>query len=84
MFDSLTVARRLTEAGVNREQADAIRQAAEHGDHVTAEQFKTGIAELRTDIIAALAAQERRTIGRGIAIAGIAIAVLRRLGWLAG
>ena len=37
---------------------DAIRQAAEHGDHVTSEQFKTGSAELRADIIAALAAQE--------------------------
>ena len=59
--------------------ANPIRPAAEHGDHVTAEQFKAGLAELRTDIIAALAVQERRVIGYGIAIAGVAIAVLR---WL--
>ena len=38
MFDSLTIARQLTEAGIERAQADvladAIRQAAEHGEHV--------------------------------------------------
>ncbi len=37
MFDSLTIARQLTEAGIERAQADvladAIRQAAEHGEH---------------------------------------------------
>ena len=36
MFDSLTIARQLTEAGIERVQvdvlADAIRQAAEHGE----------------------------------------------------
>ena len=41
MFDSLTIARQLTEAGIERAQADvladAIRQAAEHGEHVTPE-----------------------------------------------
>lgn len=84
MFDTHAIARSLTAVDLTPAQADAItdaiRQAAEHGDHVTAEQFKTGLAELRTDIIAALAAQERRVIGYGIAIAGIAIAVLRWLG----
>ena len=39
MFDSLTVARQLTEAGIERGQADvladAIRQAAEHGEPET-------------------------------------------------
>ena len=83
VFDTHAIARSLTDADLTPAQADAItdaiRQAAEHGDHVTSEQFKTGLAELRTDIIAALAAQERRIIGYGIAIAGIAIAILR---WL--
>lgn len=73
----------LTDADLTPAQADAVtnaeRQAADHGDHVTSEQFKTGLTELRTDIIAALAAQERRVIGYGIAIAGIAIAILRCL-----
>ncbi len=35
-------------------QADAItnavRPAAEHGDHVTSDQFKVGLAEVRTEI----------------------------------
>lgn len=39
MFDSLTIARQLIEACVERGQAevlaDAIRQAAEHGEYVT-------------------------------------------------
>ena len=83
MFDTHAVARSLTDADLTPEQADAItnaiRQAAGHGDHVTSEQFKTGLAELRADIIPALAAQERRVVGYGIAIAGIAVAILR---WL--
>ena len=83
MFDTHAIARSLTDADLTPAQADAItnaiRQAAEHGDHVTSEQFKAGLAELRTDITAALAAQERRVIGYGIAIAGIAIVILR---WL--
>ena len=37
-------------------QADAItnavRPAAEHGDHVTSDQFKVGLAEVRTEIAA--------------------------------
>ena len=54
MFDSLAVARQLTDAGIDRDQAaaiaDAVRQAAEHGNHVTSDQFKAGLAELRTEI----------------------------------
>ena len=54
MFDSLTIARQLTDAGIDRDQAaaiaDAVRQAAEHGEHVTSDQFKAGLAELRTEI----------------------------------
>ena len=30
--------------------AHAIRQGAEQGDHVTSDQFKAGLAELRTEI----------------------------------
>ena len=32
--------------------ADAIREPAEHGEHVTPEKFDAGIAELRTEITA--------------------------------
>ena len=56
MFDSLTIARQLTDAGTDRGHADAladaIRQAAEHGEHVTPERFDAGIAELQTEITA--------------------------------
>ena len=54
MFDTHAIARSLTDADLTPAQADAItdaiRQAAEHGDHVTVEQFKAGLAEVRTDI----------------------------------
>ena len=66
VLDTHAIARSLTDADLTP-------------DHVTSEQFKTGLAELRADIIGALAAQERRAAGYGIAIAGIAIAILR---WL--
>lgn len=48
------LARTLSEANLTPAQVDAIteavRQAADHGDHVTSEQFKAGLAELRTEI----------------------------------
>ncbi len=54
MFDTLAVAQELTAGGVDRDQAEvianAMRQAAAHGEHLTPDQFKTGIAELRTEL----------------------------------
>ena len=54
MFDSLTIARRLTAAGVSREQADVmadvIRQGAEHGDHIMPDALGVELATLRADI----------------------------------
>ena len=54
MLDTLAVAQRLAAGGVDRDQAeviaDAIRQAVEQGDHVTSNQFKAGIAEMRTEM----------------------------------
>ena len=54
MFDSLTIARQLTEAGIERTQADvladAIRQAAEHGEHVTPETLRAEVATLHGEI----------------------------------
>ena len=72
LFDSLTVTRRLTEAGTNRDQADAladaIRQAAEHGDHVTSETLRTELATLRADLYRAMLLQTVAIIGAGIAV----------------
>ena len=56
MLDTHAVARSLTEAEFTPAQADAItnavRQAAEHGDHVTSDQFAAGLAQVRTEIAA--------------------------------
>ena len=88
MFDSLAVARRLTEAGIERGQADAladaIRQAAEH---VTPERFQAGVAELRTEIAGfesriyrAMLVQAGAIVGALVGIAGIVVGSLRLLG----
>ncbi len=54
MLDTHAVARSLTDAEFTPAQADAItnavRLAAEHGDQVTSDQFKAGLAEVRTEI----------------------------------
>lgn len=74
MFDTLTIARQLTEAGIQREHADAIaagiREAAEHGDHVTPAmldaRLDAGLAKLRADLT-----------WRMLAVAGLVIAAIR-------
>ena len=54
MFDTLAVAQQLTRGGVARDQAEAIagaiHEAVQQGDSVTADQFRAGVAELRTEI----------------------------------
>ena len=92
MFDTLTVARQLAAGGVDREQAEVIAKAIhdglEHGDHVTSDQFKSGLVEVRAEIATELAALELRLIkwivGTGIAVAAAGVAavvgVLRLLG----
>ena len=80
MFDSLTVARQLTDAGIERTQADAIadgiRQAAEHGEHVTPDQLNARIA----DVLTVLGAAETRMTWRMLAVAGLVVAAPRFLG----
>ena len=63
VFDTHAIARSLTGADLTPAQADAIRQTAEHGAHVTPEQFKTGLAELRADIYRAMLIQTGVTAG---------------------
>ena len=56
MLDTHAVARSLADAEFTPAQADAItnavRLAAEHGDHVTPDQLKAGLAEVRAEIAA--------------------------------
>lgn len=77
MFDTHSIARTLSEANLTPAQEDAIteavRQAADHGDHVTSEQFKAGLAELRTEI----AGLRADLTWRMLAVGGLVIAALR-------
>ena len=54
MLGALAVAQQLTAGGVDRDQAEvianAIRLGGEQDDHVTSDQFKAGIADVRTEI----------------------------------
>ena len=76
----LTIVRQLTEAGIDRDHADAIadgiRQAAEHGEHVTPETLRAEIA----GVLTAISAAETRLTWRMLAVAGLVIAALRLLG----
>ena len=79
MFDTHSIARTLSEADLTPAQVDAIteavRQAADHGDHVKFEQFKAGIAKLRTE----LAGLRADLTWRMLVVAGLVIAALRLL-----
>lgn len=79
MFDSLTMARKLTDVGIERTQAevlaDGMRQAAEHGDHVTPDMLRAeiaalhgAIAELRADMYRAMLLQTGVTVGAVVAL----------------
>ena len=84
MFDSLTISRQLTEAGIERTQADvladAIRQAAEHGEHVTPETLRAEVATLHGEIGSLRADIYRAMLLQAGAIVGAVVAILRLLG----
>ena len=65
MLNTLEITRTLTDTGLKPDQAAAIthavQQAAEHGKHVTPDQFKAGVAELRAEIAEHRAAQRGET-----------------------
>ena len=54
MFDTHAIAQSLTRADLTSAQADAITAAVisarEQNDHVTGDQFKAGLAELRSEM----------------------------------
>ena len=79
MFDTHSIARTPSEVDLTPAQVDAmteaVRPAADHGYHVTSEQFKAGVAELRTE----LAGLRADLTWRMLAVAGLVIAALRLL-----
>ena len=84
MFDTHAIARSLGEADLTPAQVDAIteavRQAAGHGDHVTSEQFKVGLAELRAEIAGLETRLYRAMLIQMAATIGGTVAILRLLG----
>ena len=56
MFDTIAVAQQLAAGGVARDQAEviarAIHEGVEQSDHVTSDQFKAGLTEVRAKIAA--------------------------------
>ena len=70
-------ARRLTDAGIDRDHADAlaaaIREAAEHGDHVTPDLLRAELSALETRLI-------KWMVGTVLAAVGATVALLRLLG----
>lgn len=84
MFDSLTIARQLTDAGIDRghadAMADAIRQAAEHGEHVAPETLRSELAGLESRLYRAMLVQAGAIVGALVGIAGIVVGALRLLG----
>ena len=95
MFDTLAVAQQLAAGGVDRDQAEVIAKAIhdglEQGDHVTSNQFRASLAEVRTKIahldtrlstqIATLETRlVRGMVGTVIATATLTVGILRLIG----
>ena len=84
-LDTHAIARTLIDAGADPKLADAItaavREAADHGDHVTPDQFKAGLAELEARLTWRFAGAMLAQTGVILAaVIGAAIAILRMLG----
>ena len=81
MIDTHAIARALTAADLTDAQADAVRQAAGHGEYVTPEMLRAELAALETRLI-------KWMVGIAITLAGILtaagaaflVALLRTLG----
>lgn len=77
MFDTLAIARRLTDAGIDSDHADAladaIREAAEHGDHVTPDLLRAELSALETRLI-------KWMVGTVVAAVGATVAILPLIG----
>ena len=83
MLDTLSVAQELTAGGIDRDQAEVIANAmcklAQQGDHVTGDQFKAGLAELRTEIATLETRLIRWMVGTVLATAALTFGILRFL-----
>ncbi len=79
MLDTYAIARRLTGTGLSTERADtiadAVREAAEHGDHVTPEALHAELASLEVRqtlrFAGTMLAQTLAILGGVLAILGL-------------
>ena len=60
--------------------ADAIRQAAEHGEHVTPEMLRAELAGLESRLYRAMLVQAAAIVGALVGIVGSVLGALRLLG----
>ena len=88
MFDTLSIARKLTDVGMERNQAevlaDGFRQAAEHGDYVTPQMLRAEMDKLRAEM-ATLRQELRADMYRAMLLqtgvtVGLTVALVRLLG----
>ena len=72
MFDTHAIARQLASTDLTPAQVDAItdavKQAAEHGEHVRPDQQRADLATLRADIHRAMLIQTAAIIGGTVAL----------------
>jgi len=89
-FDTLSAAEAMESAGVESRQARAIAAqlhvAASTGEAVTRPELEASLASLKTELLDRISESERRTaallwrlFGGMVAVAGVAVAVLRYL-----
>ena len=84
-LDTHAIARSLTDAGADPSSPTpsrpAVREAADHGDHVTPDQFTAGLAELEARLTWRFAGAMLAQTGVILAaVIGAAVAILRMLG----
>ena len=88
MLDTHAVARSLTAADFTPDQVDALTDAlrlvVEQGDHVTSDQFKAGLAEMRAEMRMEISTTETRLTWRMLVIAIAALLIVATATLVAG
>lgn len=80
-FDTIAAVRRLEDAGLSREAAEAITagdlESASAGSPVTRADLDAGLAALKADLLDRIQGSERRTYAAVFAAAGLLFAALK-------